>query len=121
MLLPPGHVLVCQDLAGRRGQVETLDDTVQAVLGHTCTCSAGASVVICLERRQRKEMSMQFTHVHRWHPDFRDDVSEEQSEKTLDIFSVGLDASFGNLADIVSIGNQGLADQGSDDVVDVPD
>lgn len=68
LLLPPGTVIFREEFAFRGDQIETVDEALQAVL-----CHGDLLVKTPAMGDQRTQVS----DMMRWHPDFRDDISNQ--------------------------------------------
>ena len=95
-----------------RLEIEALDHTVKPVLGHRDLFAHPPA-----EGNQGAE----FTDMDGGHPNFGDDVGDQQSDQSFDIFLVSFYSGFSDLADFTSMSYDSFRNQGSNNIIDIPD
>ena len=111
LLLPPGEIDFREKRALRGYQVEAVDETVQAVLGHGD---------LFMDTPAMGDQSPQIADMMRGHPYFWDDTGDEQDDQSFDIEFIGLDLGASDLADFQGIGDHDISRQWGDQIIDIP-
>ena len=109
--MPPFAMLLREDLALGRLDVEAVEQTVKMV-ACACTHTHKPSTV----SHQRAEL----TYRNGRYPDFRDEISGEEMGQAEDVMAIGLDPSFSDPLDHWRMSNNRLSHPRGDLVIDIP-
>ena len=112
LLIPPEKVFVCEKMTFWGMEIEALDNAMQPIFRHGDLLAQSPA---------EGDQGAEFTHVGGGYPYLRNDIGDQQSDQSFDIFLVSFHSSFSDLADFSSVCNNSFRNQGCDNIIDVPD